>query len=197
MGKRDTRIDAYIASSAEFARPILLHLREIIHAACPDVEETMKWSRPHFIYHGMMCSMSAFAAHCGFGFWKGALVIDGHVPDGAAGEFGRITSIKDLPSKKVLTTYIKKAMQLNVDGLAVAKAKPPAKTSLQIPTELAEALATHAKAKAVFDTFPPSQQREYADWIADAKRDATKTARVAKAISQLSDGKTLNWKYEA
>src|SRR2546430_17673594 len=112
MGTRDQRIDAYIAKSAEFAQPILRELREIVHAGCPEVEEAMKWSFPHFMYKGMLCSMAAFKEHCAFGFWKGSLVMAPKSVDGM-GQFGRITSRKDLPPKRVLLGYIKKAVQLN------------------------------------------------------------------------------------
>jgi hypothetical protein len=74
MGKNDPRIDDYIAKSQDFARPILEHLRDLVHKACPEVEETMKWSFPHFDYKGMMCSMAAFKQHCAFGFWKASLI---------------------------------------------------------------------------------------------------------------------------
>jgi hypothetical protein len=119
----DPRIDAYIAQSPEFARPILAHLREVIHAACPQVQETMKWSRPHFEYKGLLCGMSAFKAHCGFGFWKGALMFPDAGESEAAGHFGRITALADLPSKKVLAAYVKQAMQLN-EGDATAPSWP-------------------------------------------------------------------------
>src|SRR5262249_29175342 len=111
MGMRDPRVDAYIERSAEFARPILTHLRDLVHVACPDVEETMKWSFPHFQYKGLLCSMAAFKEHCAFGFWKGSLIVEqGKVTEQAMGQFGRITRLSDLPSKKVLTGYIKEAM---------------------------------------------------------------------------------------
>src|SRR5271155_741106 len=115
MGTRDDRVDAYIARSAEFARPILTHLRDVVHAACPEVEETIKWSFPHFLYKGMLCSMAAFKEHCTFGFWKGALVVagGGGAAEKAMGQFGRITSLAELPAKKVLTSTIKAAMKLN------------------------------------------------------------------------------------
>src|ERR687892_455281 len=120
MGQKDPRVDAYIENSAAFARPILKHLRKVVHAACPDVEETMKWSVPHFDYRGgMMCSMASFKAHCTFGFWKGSLVLGDKATDGAMGQFGRITSIEDLPAEKALTSYIKKAAQLNDEGVKV------------------------------------------------------------------------------
>src|SRR5437899_8269050 len=108
MAKTDPRVDAYIEKSAEFARPILTHIRRVVHAACPDVEETMKWSFPHFMYKGMLCSMASFKEHCAFGFWKGSLLVEktGGEAETAMGQFGRITKLSDLPSKKVLSDYI-------------------------------------------------------------------------------------------
>src|SRR4051812_42128922 len=126
MGMRDARIDAYIANAAEFARPILLHLRELVHAACPDVEETMKWSFPHFQYKGMLCGMTAFKEHCAFGFWKHKLIVQkGVASEEAMGQFGKLTKLSDLPAKKVLTGYIQQAMKLNDDGVKVPKPAKP------------------------------------------------------------------------
>src|SRR5688500_10593150 len=116
MGTRDPRIDAYIEKSADFAKPILTHLREIVHSACPDVEETMKWSNPHFTYKGMLGGMAAFTEHCAFGFWKGSLIVPKTDDAGAAGHFGRITKISDLPPKKVIAGYVREAMRLNEEG---------------------------------------------------------------------------------
>ena len=120
MATRDRRVDAYIERSADFAKPILTHLRAVVHDACPEVEETIKWNFPHFVYRdGILCSMAAFKAHCAFGFWKGALIIDqeGAPTEKAMGQFGRIASVKDLPSKKVLAGLVKKAMSLNDAGV--------------------------------------------------------------------------------
>src|SRR5436309_6854095 len=117
MGTRDARVDAYIAKSAEFARPILEHLREVVHAACPEAEEAMKWSFPHFLYKGMLCSMASFKQHAAFGFWKGSLVTGGPRSADAMGHFGRLTKRSDLPSKNVLAGYISKAAMLNEQGV--------------------------------------------------------------------------------
>ena len=117
MGKTDPRIDQYIAKSADFARPILTHIRRVVHDACPDVVETMKWSSPHFDYKGMMCGMAAFKEHCAFGFWKAALVLDNPAADEGMGSFGKITSIKDLPAEKKLAAYIRKAAKWNFGGV--------------------------------------------------------------------------------
>jgi uncharacterized protein YdeI (YjbR/CyaY-like superfamily) len=199
VATRDPRIDAYIAKSPEFARPILTHLREVVHAACPDVEETMKWSRPHFLYKGLLCGMSAFKEHCAFGFWMGSLVVgkgDGETNE-AAGQFGRITKLSDLPSKKVLTGYIKKAMELNEAGVkspARSKEKAP-KPEPVAPDDLAAALDRNPAARAAFDKFSPSHKREYIEWITEAKTAATRTRRIETAIEWMAEGKPRNWKY--
>ncbi len=200
MGTRDPRVDAYIANSAPFAQPILAHLREVVHGACPETEETMKWSFPHFMYKGMLCGMAAFKAHCTFGFWKGALIVAESPTKEAMGQFGCITSIKGLPSKRVLAGYIKRAMQLNDEGIAV---KPPKKRTaarpVVLPAELEAALAApkHRKIAAAFAAMPPGHRREYAEWIAEAKRPETREKRVATTIAQVAEGKALNWKYGA
>lgn len=201
MPERDPRIDAYIEKSAGFAQPILRHLREVVHAACPEVEETMKWSFPHFDYKGILCSMAAFKAHCTFGFWDPA-VVGGDAQDDAMGQLGRITSLKDLPPKKVLTGYVKKAMALKDAGVKpawaatrAAKAKRP---ELPVPEELAAALALrkNKKAKEAFDAFARSHRREYVEYIVEAKRPETRAKRVAQTVEWLSEGKARNWRYE-
>lgn len=198
MGKRDPRIDAYIAKSAAFAKPILKHLREVVHSACPDVEETTKWSSPHFDYKGeMMCSMAAFKEHCAFGFWKGALVMGkaGVAKGTSAGWVGRITSVSDLPSKTVLTAYIRKAMKLNDAGIKVERTKGPAKKPRPVPPDLTRALKANTAAGATFDGFSPSARRDYVEWVVDAKTEETRARRLATAVEWMSEGKTRHWKY--
>ena len=196
MGKTDPRVDQYIAKSADFAKPILMHLRKVVHAACPDVEETMKWSAPHFDYKGMMCGMSAFKSHCAFGFWKSSLVLDGPGLRDAMGHFGRITSVGDLPSDRVLTGYIKKAAKLNDAGVKVARKSAQPKKPLSVPADFAGALKKKPAARKAFDAFSPSHRREYVEWITEAKTDATRQKRMATAVEWLAEGKSRNWKYE-
>jgi uncharacterized protein YdeI (YjbR/CyaY-like superfamily) len=198
MGKRDERVDAYVAKSADFAKPILTHLRDVVHAACPDVEETMKWSFPHFMYKGMLCSMASFKEHCAFGFWKGKLVVaEGESANAeGAGSFGRITKVSELPSKKVLTGYIKHAMKLNDDGVkAPAKEKPKSPKPVVVPDDLTKALKANKKAAATFEKFSPSHKREYVDWLTEAKSEATRMRRLETAIEWMAEGKPRNWKY--
>jgi uncharacterized protein YdeI (YjbR/CyaY-like superfamily) len=198
MGTRDPRIDSYIAKSADFAKPILTHIRETVHSACPEVVETTKWSMPFFDYEGPLCNMAAFKGHVSFGFWKGALVVGRSAGDDERSmrQFGRITSVKDLPPKKELASLIKKAMKLNEDGIKVEKKKKPPRAELPVPPELVAALAKNKKAQSAFKAFPPSHRREYNEWIGEAKREETRAARVKQAIEWIAEGKARNWKYQ-
>lgn len=198
----DPRIDDYIKKSAPFAQPILQHLRSLVHKACPHVEETMKWSFPHFDYKGILCSMAAFKQHCSFGFWKGTVMKDSKellnvVGDTNMAHFDRITSLKDLPSDKVLMSYIKEAVRLNEEGVKLpSKEKKPSKAEIPIPEELVSALKRNKKAKETFDQFSPSHKREYLEWITEAKSDATKEKRIDTMIEWLTEGKSRHWKYQ-
>jgi uncharacterized protein YdeI (YjbR/CyaY-like superfamily) len=197
MGARDSRVDAYINKAADFAKPILAHFRETVHAACPDVVEEMKWSFPHFTYKGMLCSMAAFKEHAAIGFWKASLVLGDDLKSGdGMGHLGRITRLSDLPSEKRLTAYVRKAAALNAEGIKEARApRAPAK-ALRVPADLAAALKKNTKAQTTFDTFSPSHRREYIEWITGAKTDETRARRLKAAIGQMAEGKSQNWKYE-
>lgn len=195
MANRDPRIDAYIAKSADFAQPILEHLRAVGHAACPEVEESIKWSCPHFMYRGkLMCSMAAFKQHCSFHFWHGKQVV-GETDTEGMGQFGKITSIKELPNKKTLIAYVRKAIALREAGATRERAKPVRKPSLELPADFAALLKKHSAARKHFEAFSPSAQREYIEWIAEAKTEATRQKRIATTLEWLAEGKHRNWKY--
>lgn len=187
MPTKDKRIDTYIVTSADFAKPILNHLRKLIHTACPEVEETMKWSFPHFDYKGMMCSMAAFKEHCVFGFWKYTLLNDPKNYLGerrnkggeAMGNLGRITLLKDLPSDKVIIDFIKQAKKLNDDGIKLLQKPKKAKAELIIPDYFTKALCKNKKAQQIFEEFSYSNKKEYLEWITEAK-----TERHATLVSQ-------------
>ena len=197
MGQKDERIDAYIARAPEFARPILAHLRAVVHEACPDVEETLKWSMPAFEYKGLLCGMAAFKEHATFGFWKGKLVLDskGRDLDDAMGQFGRLTSVQDLPGKRELAGYVKKAMALNDAGVTVKRVTKP-KPVLKVPADLKSALAKSRRAEAHWDEYSPSARRDYLEWVLEAKQEATRAKRIATTVEWVAAGKKRNWKYE-
>jgi uncharacterized protein YdeI (YjbR/CyaY-like superfamily) len=198
MATIDPRIDAYIAKSAEFAHPILEHIRALVHAACPEVEETMKWSFPHFQYKGMLCSMASFKAHCSLNFWKASLLIEtAAISDEAMGQFGKITSIKDLPSKRELTAYVKKAMKLNDEGVkAPSRVKADTPRPLTVPKYLLDALKAAPPALDNFKAFSTSKQRDYVEWLEEAKTEATRLRRLETTVEWVAEGKARNWKYE-
>ena len=192
------QFDVYIAKSPDWAQPILTRLREIVHEACPDVEEELKWSSPSFMYHGIMCGMVAFKEYATFHFWKGELVTGtplGANGMGAAAQFGRMTSVKDLPPKKTLVAYIKKAMKLNEEGVKVERSKKK-RPALPMPNDFLSAIKKNKKAFASYEAFSPSHRREYIEWIIDAKTDATRSKRVAQAVEWMAEGKSRNWKYQ-
>jgi len=195
--KRNPAVDAYITKSPDFAKPILKHLREVVHAAVPDVEEEMKWSTPTFTYKGILCGMAAFKEHCLLGFWKGSLLRDdkGNTLERDANELGRITSLADLPPDKVLTRYIKEAARLNEEGIKVEKPKAKPKPELVVPPYLVSALRKNKKALTTFEDFSPSAKREYVEWLTEAKTDATRDKRLAQAVEWIAEGKQRNWKY--
>lgn len=194
----DPRIDAYIERSAEFAQPVLIHLRELVHKACPEVTETLKWSMPSFEFKGILCGFASFKNHCTFGFWKQSLMETNAFPKNktAMGSFGRLTSLKDLPSDKVMIGLIHQAIELNEKGVKVAKKPAALKTELVVPDVLTKALSKDKKAKKTFDNFSYSHRKDYIEWIAEAKTEPTRDKRVATTIECLSEGKGRNWKYE-
>jgi uncharacterized protein YdeI (YjbR/CyaY-like superfamily) len=199
MPTLDPRVDAYIARSAEFARPILERLRALVHRGCPEVVETMKWSAPAFDHQGPLAMMAAFKPHCTFGFWKHSLLAPSDQRMEAMGQFGRITSLADLPPERALVDAVKQAAALNASGAKVPRPKKHPQPEIPVPAELAAGLAKkkNARAKATFEGFPPSHRREYLEWIVEAKGADTRARRIAQTIAWLHEGKSRNWKYEA
>lgn len=193
----DPRIDAYIASAAEFAQPILNHVRARVHAAAPEAEETMKWSAPAFTADGkILLIMAAFKAHAAINFWRGQEIGDHGPKAGAMGQFGKLTSLDDLPSDTELDALIREAAALASSAPAPRKTKHAPKPPPAMHPEFANALDANPKAKSVLDGFSPSAQRDYLEWIADAKQDATRAKRIATAVDWLAEGKKRHWKYQ-
>jgi uncharacterized protein YdeI (YjbR/CyaY-like superfamily) len=195
MGKRDPRVDAYIAKAADFAKPVLSHFRELVHAGCPDVEETIKWQFPHFMHHGILCSVAAFKAHCGVVFWKGALLFPDREKTGM-GHFGRITAVSDLPEDRTLLGYVKEAARLNEAGIQRERTPARPKRKVVVPAYFQAALKGNPKARAAFAGFSPSHQREYVEWVVEAKREETRQKRLETALGQMTEGKSRHWKHE-
>ncbi len=199
MSGKSAHIDAYIERSSPPFRSLCLKLRDLIHEACPDIKETIKWGFPHFEYEGIVCSFATFKEHMSFGFWKGDILDD---PQGLLAGVGktqmgamRIETPDDLPPDDVLVTLIKQAVRLNVEGIKVPQPRSSPPGDLQIPAYLLEALAAHPAAKATFEGFSYSNKKEYVEWIASAKREQTRRQRLETALEWMAEGKPRNWKY--
>lgn len=194
--KTDPRIDAYISGKADFARPILDHIRHIVHTACPQVEETLKWSMPHFTHRGaIICNMAAFKAHCAFGIWAGREIVGDGASNAAMGQLGKIASLADLPDDADLAAMLRKRVaDIEAGVKRTAPAQPRA--ALEPPDDLLAALEDAPTARATFDGFSPSNRRDYVEWVIEAKRPETRTKRIAQAVTWMAEGKPRHWKYQ-
>ena len=193
------KVDAYIAKAAPFARPILEKVRAAFHAGCPDIEERLKWGVPSFEKQGLVGGIAAFKAHASFGFWRGAELDD---PQGILRAKGtasfmaeKFTDLSQVPPEKILVDYVRRAVALNLAGPA-KRAKKPAKPPPKVPADLTKALKTSPNARATFEGLAPSHQREYVEWLTEAKRPETRAKRLATTLEWLAAGKSRNWKYE-
>ena len=196
--KPDPRIDAYIAKAQPFARPILTHVRKRVRAVVPDVQETLKWGAPSFVLEGkILLMMAAFKAHAALNFWRGQELRGDQASADAMGQFGKLTSIEDLPPDEELDALIRQAAELTRSVPAPRKPKHVPKPAPELHSDFAAALASAPEAKEVLDGFSPSARRDYLEWISDAKQDATRHKRIATAIEWLSEGKKRHWKYES
>jgi uncharacterized protein YdeI (YjbR/CyaY-like superfamily) len=191
MPTKDPRVDAYIAKSAEFARPILTRIRKLVHAACPDVTETIKWNSPFYEHRGILVCTPAFKQHCALIFWKGKLILGKE-----KGKFRRLTSLADLPGGKILLGYLKQAVELNEAGVKPPRPKPETGRKTVVPDYFLAALQKNKKALATFENFSASGRREYVGWITEAKREETRIKRLQTAVQWLAAGKSRNWKYQ-
>jgi hypothetical protein len=198
MSNKDPRVDAYIAQAADFAKPILRRIRHLVHAACPDVTETIKWNTPFFEHNGILVGTPAFKQHCAIIFWKGRIIFAGFPgKDNPRKKLRHIMSPTDLPADDILTNYIRRAVNLNEEGIKTpVRAKPKTKSGSVIPDYFLAALKQDKKALAGFENFSPSCKREYVEWITEAKREETRAKRIKTALEWMAKGKSRNWKYK-
>ena len=199
MEQFDPRQDEYIVKAAEFAQPILIHLRQLIHDAAPEIQETMKWNMPFFDHKGPICHIAAFKQHCTFGLWKGALLPDPQdllEKSNSMGQLRSITSLADLPSDEILMQFIREAVELNKQGIKLIKPKNTTKLPLVIPDYFAAVLREYPQAETQFNACSHSHKKEYVAWITEAKTEATRQKRMLTAVEWLSQGKSRHWKHQ-
>lgn len=202
MEKYDPRVDAFIEKAAPFAKPILVHIRKVVHEASPKVTETVKWGMPFFDYKGPVAMMSAFKQHCGFGFWKSSRLSDpngylrGSDEEAAAGSFGRIEKMEDLPPDEALADFVRQMVAINEAGIKETKAPAAPKAEIAMPADFNDLLSGSPQALENFFNFSPSKKREYLEWITESKSDATRQKRMEQALEWISEGKSRHWKYQ-
>jgi uncharacterized protein YdeI (YjbR/CyaY-like superfamily) len=201
MGKKIKEFDAYINNSADFAKPILTHFRELVHNVCPDAEEKLKWGMPYFHYKdALMCGMASFKNHCAITFWKAGLfknsaeLVEKAKTEEAMGHLGKIQGLKDLPKDTVLARYIKEAMKFNEKRIKLPATKKTASVP-EIPDYFIKTLRKNKAAFSTFEKFSNANKKEYIVWVTEAKTEETRLKRLNTAIEWMSEGKVRNWKY--
>lgn len=195
-GRRDPRVDAYIAKAQPFAQPILTHLRDLVHSHAPGTDETLKWGVPHFVLNGQnLAGMAAFKSHATFGFWRDEEVTGSPRDSGAMGSMGRLASLADLPGDEVMAGLVKKAAALCAGGKP-RRPKVGPKAALDLPPDLGTALQANAAAQGHWDAFSPGKRRDYIEWVLEAKREETRAKRIETIVAQVAEGKDRNWKYK-
>jgi uncharacterized protein YdeI (YjbR/CyaY-like superfamily) len=198
MPAKDPRIDAYIAKAQPFAQPILKRIRKAVHSGCPGVSETVKWGMPAFDYKGPLVGMAGFKAHCALAFWKASLMksVPKNIGVDAMGQFGRLESLDDTPPEAQLVKMVQEAAALNEAGVKVKRTPKPPKPPAKVPADMLAAIKKNKKAAAIWGGFSPSAQREYVEWVTEAKSDDTRGRRLETAVQWISEGKGRNWKYQ-
>jgi uncharacterized protein YdeI (YjbR/CyaY-like superfamily) len=197
MKNTNPKVDEYIKNAAPFAQPILKHIRELMHKGCPELTETIKWGMPHFDYKGTFASMAAFKEHAVFGFHKEDLIpgMKQYVKEKEAmGSWGRITSVEGVPPDNEIIEFVKVAAKLNEEGIKSPK-RAPKPVVVNMPEDFTKAIQANEKAHEVYKNFSPSNQRDYAEWINEAKTEKTRSERMETAIEWMSEGKPRMWKY--
>ncbi|HWB03022.1 MAG TPA: YdeI/OmpD-associated family protein [Verrucomicrobiales bacterium] len=191
-------VAAWMEQLSDFARPMIERIYKIIRKAAPQLEEGIRWSSPTFIGRGLVCSFAAFQKHVTLVFWRGAELNDTtglltHGQGRSAMRSAKFTSLDQIDDK-VIRTWVTAAVALDKDP-AKPKPKPQKRPEAAVPKVLAAALSRNPKARGAFDAMPPSHRREYCEWIAEAKQEATVQRRVEKTIEKLSAGEGLHDKY--
>jgi uncharacterized protein YdeI (YjbR/CyaY-like superfamily) len=200
MEKLSREVTAYINKSEGFAKPILEYCREIVHKACPDVAEVIKWGIPHFDYKDdFMCVMASYKAHCSFTFIKAEIMADKRLKENKQLKpiqrfLGKITNLKEMPPEKEFVAMLKDAMMLNEKGIKVVAEKSDKPKVLETPDYLIKALKQNTRAKEVFESKSNSFRKEYIVWISSAKSDETRNKRIVEALKWIAEGKSRFWK---
>ena len=201
MAQLNKKVDAYVNKAAGFAQPILQHLRSIVLDTCPEAEEDIKWGTPHYSYKGdHLCMMAGFKNHCSFSLYKAEFMKDEKISESvkAGKKFGymdKLTSLSDLPAKKILVALIREAMALNAQGVKKVKPATDKPKLLAVPDYFENALQGNPKAKDVFYTKSDAFRKDYLVWITGAKTEDTRQSRIDQSLEWIAEGKKRFWQY--
>ncbi len=193
---RSKTVDDYVSGLGNWQAEVQT-LVELCRAA--RMEESIKWGAPCYSRNGKnVVGIGAFKAYFGLWFFQGALLddtdevlINAQTGKTKALRQWRMQSPKDI-KKTAIKRYLKAAAQLADSGQEIKTSRPK---SVSVPDELESALAKSKTNRAAFDKLRPGQQREYANYIAEAKRADTKQRRIEKILPMIRAGAGLNDRY--
>ena len=194
--KRYETVDAYI-EHAENWRDELIQLRQILNATA--LQEEVKWGAPCYTFNGKnLVGMGAFKSYLALWFFQGALLTDPkevlvNAQEGKTKALRqwRFKSKRDIDDQ-LIVAYVEEAISLQERGLEI---KPQRHQPVAIPTRLKAALSKNEQLSTAFNALSEGKRREYADYIAEAKRDETKVKRLEKIIPMIIAGQGLHDKY--
>ena len=191
-------VDSFISTLPDFSRPMVERMRKAVVAAAPDLDEDLRWGVPTYKGKALVCGLAAFKNHVSLTLWRGAKLSD---PNGilthgqglSEMRTAKFESIEEIDTKQI-QDWVKQALTLDSSPSAPSR-KVLAPVKVKIPKALGAALKKDARAHETFDALPPSHQREYCEWIAEAKQATTVERRLVATIEKLRRGEGLNDKY--
>lgn len=196
MNEASENITAYIEKATPEFKEVMIALRSVLNNPNFDIKEDWKWGAPNFNNEGMICWLAHFRNHVGMNFFKGTLIKDKynlftHYREEKGNRQLKFSDINQIIPEQI-EYYIEEAIKLNQENIKVVKKEIDTSLPLDLETEL----NNNPKAKMFFESLAPSYKRDYIEWIEEAKREATRTKRLATTMEWLSEGKKKNWKYE-
>ncbi len=157
------------------------------------MKEERKWGKPTFTVDGKnVVIMQGFKEYFALGFFQGALLKDPgkllvQLGQTQAARVMKFSSVDDIRAKaRTITAYVREAIAVAQSGRRVA----PRKTSdFPVPEELTEQFRRNPRFKRAFEALTPGRQRSYLYHFASAKRSATRSARIEKAMPAIFEGR--------
>ncbi len=174
--------------------------REVINGY--PLEETIKWGAPCYVYKGTnLIGLAGFKNHCAIWFHKGSLIDDKHdafknaQPDKT--KFLRQLRFRESENINVplLKEYINEAIKIEEQQEA-PKVKSKTNKEFELAQELKDIFKNEVEFQNAFKKLSQYNQREYSNYINEAKRESTKERRLIKIKPLIMEGKSLHDKYK-